>query len=276
VKIYLGDCVVEALVDTGASKCLISDKILVQLKISGIPYSFSRDVSINLFDINDRRLSCIGTIKTNIRVENENTPEFLSQEFVVAQGIMEDCILGLDALYEHKFVIDGFENRIYRVREPDQFNNRLETFIMNGGKLTIPPFSACVMESGGYGTQLPPDTSFIFKGSPGLPMGLRIDPFISQGQEFAFRLVLVNESNKTIKLASTTSLGRILFVRNETAKIASLSTKITIPHNFKECLKDIPEEHREKLHAVVVSYHTSPLQAASTVTSLSRHQISPQ
>jgi hypothetical protein len=276
VKIYLGDCVVEALVDTGASKSLISDKILVQLKISGIPYSFSRDVSINLFDINDRRLSCIGTIKTNIRVENENTPEFLSQEFVVAQGIMEDCILGLDALYEHKFVIDGFENRIYRVREPDQFNNRLETFIMNGGKLTIPPFSACVMESGGDGTQLPPDTSFIFKGSPGLPMGLRIDPFISQGQEFAFRLVLVNESNKTIKLASTTSLGRILFVRNETAKIASLSTKITIPHNFKECLKDIPEEHREKLHAVVVSYHTSPLQAAATVTSLSRHQMSPQ
>ncbi|EFX76577.1 hypothetical protein DAPPUDRAFT_106807 [Daphnia pulex] len=150
-----GDCVVEALVDTGASKSLISDKILVQLKISGIPHSFSRDVSINLFDINDRRLSCIGTIKTNIHVENENTPEFLSQEFVVAQGIMEDCILGLDALYEHKFVIDGFEKQVYRVREPDQFTNRLEPFIMTGGKLTIPPFSACVMESGGMAPNYP-------------------------------------------------------------------------------------------------------------------------
>jgi hypothetical protein len=66
-------------------------------------------------------VSCIGTIKTN---ENENPPEFLSQEFVVAQGIiMEDCIPGLDALYEYKFVIDGFEKRVYRVREPYQFNN---------------------------------------------------------------------------------------------------------------------------------------------------------
>jgi hypothetical protein len=30
------------------------------------------------------------------------------------------------------------------------------------------------------------------------------------------------------------------------------------------------------LYAVVVSYHTSPLQATTTVISLSRHQMSPQ
>lgn len=69
--------------------------------------------------------------------------------------------------------------------------------------------------------------------------------------------ISVNESNKTIKLASTTSLGQISFVRNETARMASSSTKITTPHNFEECLKDIPEEYQEQLGTVLTDHNHS-------------------
>ncbi len=41
----------------------------------------------------------------------------LLQDFIVIDSISEECILGLDALYEHKFVIDGSERRIYRVKK---------------------------------------------------------------------------------------------------------------------------------------------------------------
>ena len=124
----------------------------------------------------------------------------------------------------------------------------------------------------------PPDTSFLFKGNPGLPTGLRIDPFISKGTEVAFRLVLVNESNKTIKLGSTTSLGRISFVKNQTIKVASSSTTNATPQNFEECLKDIPEEYQEPLGAVLNNHHHSFAFQTSELghTDLVKHVIDTQ
>jgi hypothetical protein len=32
-------------------------------------------------------------------------------------AFVEDCVLNLDALYEHRFMIDGHERRVYRIRE---------------------------------------------------------------------------------------------------------------------------------------------------------------
>ncbi len=66
--------------------------------------------------------------------------------------ISEDCILVLDALYEHKFVIDGGEKRIYQVKTttPDFLPT-----IMADKKITIKPISASVVKSEGVAASYP-------------------------------------------------------------------------------------------------------------------------
>ena len=49
------------------------------------------------------------------------------------------------------------------------------------------------MEGGGNGAQLPPGTSFFLEGNPGLPKGLHVDPYVYQGTEDIFRIILVNQ-----------------------------------------------------------------------------------
>jgi hypothetical protein len=114
-----------------------------------VGFHFSKNVYVNLLDINEGRLACAGTITTEMLVEGEQPHESLKQEFIVVHGIVEDCILGLDALYEHRFMFDGHERCVYRVKESDQLPNRRDPFVLVASKLKLPPFLACVMESGG-------------------------------------------------------------------------------------------------------------------------------
>ncbi|EFX64188.1 hypothetical protein DAPPUDRAFT_118419 [Daphnia pulex] len=111
------------------------------------------------------RLTTRGLITLEISVLGDN----LLQDFIVVDGISEECILGLDALYEHKFIIDGSERKIYRVKKttlPDSVPT-----IMAGKKITIKPFSATVVESEGNGAQLPPNLAFYLNRGPGLNSG---------------------------------------------------------------------------------------------------------
>jgi hypothetical protein len=150
------------LVDSGAGRSLINNHLFSRLKQSGgAEISFRSDVGINLVDINDKCLTCTGTIKTSFFVTNERPSESLQQEFVVVQGIMEECVLGLDALYQHNFVTDGHKKRVYRVRGSDQSNNRRDPVVVIQKKLVVPPFSACIMESGGGGRRQIPSRQLI-------------------------------------------------------------------------------------------------------------------
>ena len=55
----------------------------------------------------------------SFQVVGEERPEQLTRSFIVVKNIKESCVLGLDALYKHKFIFYGRERFIYRVREPD-------------------------------------------------------------------------------------------------------------------------------------------------------------
>jgi hypothetical protein len=103
---------------------------------------------------------------------------------------VEDCVLGLDALYEHRFMIDGHERRVYRIRESDHLPNRRDPFVLVASRIKLPPFSACVMESGGNGAKLPPDTSLYLERNPHLPTGICVDPFLSSKNLDAFRRII--------------------------------------------------------------------------------------
>ncbi len=101
----------------------------------------------------------------------------LLQDFMVVDGISEECILGLDALYELKFIIDGSEKKIYRVKTttPDFLPT-----IMAEKKITIKPFSATVVElKGGGGQSPPPNLACYLNRGTGLQNGIRLDPFIT-------------------------------------------------------------------------------------------------
>ncbi|KAI9557217.1 hypothetical protein GHT06_017035 [Daphnia sinensis] len=131
-----------------------------KLRNKGANLPYSREVAVDLFDISNRPLICQGTLVVNVLVEDERPREPFQQEFIVVQGIMEECVLGLDALYQHDFVIDGRERRVYRAKESDQLQNVDQPIMMAASRLKIPPSSACLMESGNSGFKLSPDTTW--------------------------------------------------------------------------------------------------------------------
>ena len=90
--------------------------------------------------------------------------ERLTQEFIVVRGIIEDCFLVLDKLYEHRFMIEGHERcvgySVYRIREFDQLPNRSDPFILvvSRPKLELLQFTACVM----VGTRVPSKLHYFY------------------------------------------------------------------------------------------------------------------
>ncbi|KAK4013475.1 hypothetical protein OUZ56_026030 [Daphnia magna] len=126
----VGNCSFKALVDSGAGKSLISSRLFERLQQQMEEFRHTREVAVKLFDISNRCLACQGTVTVDVLIEDERPREPFQQEFIVAPEIMEECVLGLDALYEHKFMIDGRERRVYRVRESDQLQNDDKTTMM--------------------------------------------------------------------------------------------------------------------------------------------------
>ncbi len=143
----------QALFDSGAGKSLIRSDLLT--KLGRDIGRFTPEVAVELDDINNRRLSTRGTISVSFQVIDEERPKQLTQSFIVVDNITESCVLGLDALYEHKFMFDGRERSIYRVREPDHFHS--SPICVTQRKLKISAHSVLVVDSGGGGGELPPN-----------------------------------------------------------------------------------------------------------------------
>ncbi|KAK4045448.1 hypothetical protein OUZ56_033054 [Daphnia magna] len=64
---------------------------------------FTADVPVDLYGVENTRLVTRGLVTLQVQVLGDN----LLQDFIVVDSISEESILGLDALYEHKFIIDG-------------------------------------------------------------------------------------------------------------------------------------------------------------------------
>jgi hypothetical protein len=144
---------VQALFESGAGKSLITTDLFQKLgRDVGI---FTPEVAVELYDINNRRLSTRGTLSVSFQVVGEERPEQLTQSFIVVDNITESCVLGLHPLYEHKFMFDGRERSIYRAREPDHLP--FSPICVAQRKIKISARSVLVVESGGGGGELPPD-----------------------------------------------------------------------------------------------------------------------
>jgi len=208
----------KGLLDSGAGRSLIKTEIFNRLK-EGV-MNFTTDVPVELYGVENTRLVTRGLATLQVQVLGDN----LLQDFIVVDSISEKCILGVDALYEHKFVIDGSERRIFRVKQPLKLDSA--PTIITRERITIKPF-ATVVESEGNGAQLPPNLAFYFHRGPGLNSGLRIDPFLNQSSKVAaFTIALVNETNKPISLPRYEILGTLGICRVEKEVISTCTEDV--------------------------------------------------
>ncbi|KZR97798.1 Uncharacterized protein APZ42_007125, partial [Daphnia magna] len=83
IRIKIGNSVVKALFDTGAERCVISNTFFHKLKEGEELINFTKEVDVDLFSINDRRLVTEGTIIVNFFVAEETPRQALRQKFIV-------------------------------------------------------------------------------------------------------------------------------------------------------------------------------------------------
>jgi hypothetical protein len=218
-------------------------------------HSFTTEVSAELYDINNRRLRTQGTVTYKFKLARESHEDKLTQEFIIVDGISEEVVLGLDALYGHKFMFDGREQTIYRLREPGQFLD--EPVMIIAREIKIPPHTAQVVESERGGGKLPLNVACFFHKAPELPAGLRIDPFVSEMQEEGlFRLVVVNTTHQTITLPRFQVLGRVALHQSHiktTEQIASCISKpkSVDPAKYDSILQHIQPEDASKIRTLL-------------------------
>ncbi|KAK4013284.1 hypothetical protein OUZ56_025518 [Daphnia magna] len=182
---------------------------------------YSREVAVDLFHINNRPLICQETVEFNVLVDDERPREPFQQEFIVVQGIMEDCVLGLDDLYQHNFMIDGRERHVYRVRESDQLLN-LDQPIMMVANSRLPP-------------------------------GLRVNPYVSTKPNRFFQIALINETNRTIVLPRYTTLGHVSFKPRTPVASCSNRPSNLQPDVLEASLPDFAEDVKSSLRNLVLA-----------------------
>jgi hypothetical protein len=135
---------IDALFDTGAERSAISKNCYNKLKEKNEVNKFTREVDVDPFSINYKRLVTEGKINVNFVVADEAPHQLLEQEFIIVNGIVENCVLGRDALYQHYFVYNGRKQTIYRVPEIDHFQEKETPFVI-ARPFRIPFYSSCVL-----------------------------------------------------------------------------------------------------------------------------------
>ncbi|KAK4007315.1 hypothetical protein OUZ56_012475 [Daphnia magna] len=197
-------------------------------------FRHKREVAVNLFDISNRRLVRQGTVIVDVLVEDERPRKPFQQEFIVVPEIMEECVLGLDALYEQKFMIDGRERRVYRVRESDQLQNDDKPTMMVAVRTKIPPSSSSVVENEIGDVKLSLDTACFLVKNPRLPAGLRLDSFVS-----------------------TQLYNGVACDFRSAHPIASCSTRTTVigSATFEASLPDVAENLKRELRSLLLENH---------------------
>ncbi|KZS06389.1 Uncharacterized protein APZ42_030192 [Daphnia magna] len=204
---------------------------------------YSREVAVDLFHINNRPLISQETVEFNVLVDEERPREPFQQEFIVVQGIMEDCVLGLDDLYQHNFMIDGRERHVYRVRESDQLLNLDQPIMMAASRLKIPPSSACLFESENSGPRTP------VASCSNRPSNLQPDVLEASLPDFAEdvksslrNLVLANQHVFTFKISDLGNTGLVKHVINTQGLDLNNQRRYRASPHQKEVLKKIIEE----------------------------------
>ncbi|KAI9557138.1 hypothetical protein GHT06_016945 [Daphnia sinensis] len=70
-------------------------------------------LDFDLYDVGEKKLHTLGRVTLPVRYGES----LLRQEFIITNGVSEDCILGWDAIQKHEFRLDGEAKSIYLARD---------------------------------------------------------------------------------------------------------------------------------------------------------------
>jgi hypothetical protein len=133
IPLTLNNLKLEALFDSGAARSLINANVSLLLKIDKSTLS-SMD-GFELYDVNEGKLKTLGRCRMAVQFGKGIFP----QEFIVTSEISQLCVLGIDAILQHTFVLDGRERVIYRVSK--EIENTEAPILTLPAKLIIEPRS---------------------------------------------------------------------------------------------------------------------------------------
>ena len=153
----------------------------------------------------------------------------LLQEFIITDGISEDCILGWDAIRKHGFTIDGETSSIYLAKETlGQAKSRApDISIILHKRRAICRRTAVVVEAKTTGSfpYVSPLATFIFTPSEKLPKGIHIQQFIGRiSASGKYEIIIENQSSNDIFLPRAIQLGTIEVVCNVIGQVTCKST----------------------------------------------------
>lgn len=279
ITLSFGDTKVRTLFDTGASRSLINKKTFDRLNVD--KSKLSTNTSYQLYDVQNKKLEILGVIKLKVTFGDQ---EFF-HEFIVSQGISEYCILGIDAITEHQFVLDGRERRVYRIRKktPGQVDDDAPILTLPAG-LYLAPYTAevCYVQEGNVSKKLPSDMACFVERALELPPGIEVHPFVSSIVDSGNYLIIIsNETNRFVSLPKFQVLGTLKFhnprasyetVEQRFCSISSISEKTEI--NYSE----IPEQKREEFKQLISDYTDvfAPNSYEIGKTDYIKHQIDTQ
>ena len=170
-------------------------------------------LDFDLYDVHDKKLNTFGQVILPIYYGDVR----LFQNFVISDGISEDCILGWDAIRKHGFTINGENQSIYLAREePDQQKGTSgpapEMTITASQRVKIPQQSVMVIEAKMKRSfpYVSPKATVVFTSNKTLPGGLEIRDFVSTvSNDGKYSLLVENHSMHSVCLPRSSQLGTI-------------------------------------------------------------------
>ncbi|EFX75207.1 hypothetical protein DAPPUDRAFT_323389 [Daphnia pulex] len=180
-------------------------------------------LDFDLYDVDDKKLNTFGQVILPIYYGDVR----FFQNFVISDGISEDCILGWDAIRKHGFTINGENQSIYLAREePDQQKGTSgpapEMTITASQRVKIPQQSVMVIEAKMKRSfpYVSPKATVVFTSNKTLPGGLVIRDFVSTvSNDGKYSLLVENHSMHSVCLPRSSQLGTIEIVSSIIGKV---------------------------------------------------------
>ena len=211
----------------------------------------------------------------------------LMQEFIITDGISEECILGWDAIRKHGFTIDGETNSIYLAKETlGQAHFRApDISIILHKRHVICRRTAVVVEARTNGSfpYVSPLATFMFTPSEKLPDGIRIQHFLGEVSDNGkYKIIIENQSHQDICLPRTFKLGTIEVACNVVGQITCSSTGDENTEEEKldltTTLSEVAPQYRKIVSKIIQDYNNLFAKKNSQLgcTDLVRHSIDTQ
>ena len=175
-------------------------------------------------DVQNKPLKVLGTANLRLKYGEET----IEQDFIVTEGITEDCVLGLDAIYKHEFVLDGQAKEIYLAKDrPGQaYSHQMQATPRRRTTLRPKSTTICCARLKSEFNNQPFKETFYFSPNEELPKGVVLEPFVDEcSSNNRLWVSITNTNPQPLVLKRKQPLGTLDF---SIAKVAC----VTANHNY--------------------------------------------